>query len=268
MDVASLVCPVPNDDLLPTQVTLTSRSCGYSHNYMKVELQDSSETEHLNGKRAVCVRPTMLSEPELKTLIARYIEYWRYMGIDQVFLYFSAITDPVKLLLKVYETDTQRILTSVDWTSIDKMTEHPVSAEAATNHCIMNNMMSYDYIIVASFDHIPVFLTNQTSHLKQMIQDPTFLKEIKIKSGFRISGPSDNYSTFIVKPRDILATAANHFIPLSAKPSFQLLHPFDITMVSMGTLWFHDNRLRMAYLKKEIDAAAIQKLSLQKYLQL
>ena len=262
MDVSSLVCPVPRNDLPPTQVTLTSRLCGYSHNYMKVELPDTFGIEHVTGKIAVCIRPVVLSDRGLKTLIARFLEYWRYIGVDHVYLYYSTISAGMKVLLKVYESDSERILTDVDWAKIDKMTEEPVSAEAAVNHCIMNNMMSYSYIIVTSFDQIPVFLTNKTSNFKDVIEDPTFLKEIESKSGFRISGPSDVYSTFIIKPGDILATAAKHFIPLSAKTSFQILHPFDVTMVPMETLWFKDSIL--GHVKKVIDAAAIQKLNQQK----
>ena len=97
--------------------------------------------------------------------------------------------------------------------------EEIVSYEAAINHCLMENIMKYKYVVITTYPHIPVF-HDGPEDLNQVIKT---IMEPKIH-GYRISmDDQNNKPSMMVKPREVLATAANHFIPLSARTTFRTL---------------------------------------------
>ncbi len=273
MDVAALACAVPPDvtsSSTITRVTLTSRSCGYSHNHMRLLPLEDQNT----GFRdlALCVRPYNFTKDITKVSVARFLEYWRFMGIQDIFLYHSAIfDDKLREFLQNYEQESEKLLTTMDWSAINKMAELPVSSEAAANHCVMSRMTSHRFVMVTSFPELPLFPNSKFTTFDQLIRDQEFIAKTRQFSGFRITGSHENYQSMILTSRDMLALAANHFIPLSGRASYKILHPFDVTMVAMDTLWGygirtdsdgtnHDYMEGFNEAKLAVDAAAMQKL--------
>ena len=256
MDVALLSCAAPIGERHPKQLSLIFRQCGYTHNYMPVKSLDFNSMMSMPRDVAVCVRPLNLSVLEHDPSFVQFLEYWMHMGVNRMFLYDTGISQTKTSMLKKFKTENSWFLRVFNWNTIDKMTEIPVSDEAAVNHCVMNSLTSYRYIIVTSYDLVPVFVARKYNDLTQFVADPEFVKSIEDKSGFRISGPELHNPTFVIKPKDVLATAANHFIPLSAKSSFSILHPFDLTMLPLKTLWSHNDT--------KIDASNLKETVLQK----
>ena len=260
MDVALLSCAVPIGERHPKQLSLTFRQCGYSHNYMPVQSLDFNSMIIIPHEIAVCVRPLDLSILEHDPSLVQFLEYWMYMGVHRMFMYDTAIPQTKTSLLKTFKTENAWFLRTFNWNTIDKMTEIPVSDEAAINHCVMNSMTSYRYIIVTSYDLVPVFVARKYNDLTQFVADPEFVKSIEDKSGFRISGPETHTPTFVMKPKDVLATAANHFIPLSARSSFNILHPFDLTMLPLKMLWSqNDTKINASNLKETVLQKLVMK---------
>ena len=256
MDVALLSCAAPIGERHPKQLSLTFRQCGYTHNYMPVKSLDFNSMMTIPYQVAVCVRPLDLSGLEQDSSFVQFLEYWMHMGVNRMLLYDTGISQTKTSMLKKSKTENSWFLRVFNWNTIDKMTEIPVSDEAAVNHCVMNSLTSYRYIIVTSYDLVPVFVARKYNDLTQFVADPEFVESIENKSGFRISGPETRNPTFVMKPKDVLATAANHFIPLSAKPSFSTLHPFDLTMLPLKTLWSANDT--------KIDASNLKETVLQK----
>ncbi len=267
MDVAALACKVESDHR-PKEVSLTLRPCGYSHNQMVVKALDTTGVVVPPMEIGLCLRPINFTSRRMKTEdLAMFLEYWRIMGIHHIHLYYSNLPVKFKKLLQVYQKEALTFVTSSNWTYIHQMAEEVVSSEAAVNHCVMKNMMSYRYIIVTSLPYIPIFGDNKKFHnMKQVVRDPSFKSEIETKSGFRITKLDDTpYETLIMRPRDVLATSAKHFIPLSAEPSFSILSPFNVVMQNMTHLWQQDvipglNKEQVTHLKETVKKAADKRI--------
>ena len=186
----------------------------------------------------ICVRPINVTRHKAfrdNKKLAQWIEYYRMMGADQIYLYHSHITTSNRKLLDIYENETLNLLHDVDWTEVESQVELAVSDEAAVNHCLYSNMMKNIYLLIISFDEMLVF-GETYKNLKQLVRSNYFKEQIHRSGGFRIFTPSHKVNdlvrhTMLIKAQSILATAANHFVPISGRPYFRILDATDVISV-------------------------------------
>lgn len=85
--------------------------------------------------------------------------------------------------------------------------------------------------MVTSFDEWIVFPSGVVEDLKQLVRGPHFATSVDQYAGFRVL-TDGGHVVMLVKARLILSTAANHFIPLTRAPSYQVLEPGHVMSVS------------------------------------
>ena len=250
-----LVCPVcPGDH--PTTVSITTHACGYSHNALPVKALDTQKVIVPPRLLGICIRPPSkeaFQGANFGTTLATWLEYLRYMGADQVFLYLPKLVDKNTKLLHHYNNETFKLITVTDWDVIIRNLEHIVSAEGAVMDCIYSNMMGYKHIMVMELLDYPI-LKKSGANLKQLVRSEWFDKRISEYGGFRIDTNRDHKQpAFIVKSRLILATAAQHFVALTRRPYYQSLDHEDIRIGDVGEIGLN--------LKKELAKHVKQKIS-------
>lgn len=243
MDLMLFACPVRQEDN-PTTITLATRPCVYSHNYLQVEHLNTQGVVAPPSDIAVCVRPINHTRQLYVTpeLLAQYVEYWRIMGAENVHLYVSSVSQPLDKLLGVYKQERVKFVDVTDWEVVERETELAVSDEAAVNHCLFKHMMDHRYIIITSMDDALMF-GPRYFNVKQLLRDPAFQEQLDTDYGYRVSGLSRRRGptrhTMLVAPDALLASSANHFIPLSGQPSFKVLAPSYATTVPLPQLLQH-----------------------------
>lgn len=238
----SFACPIREQDA-PTQVTLTSRPCGYSHNVQAVTALNTQGVVAPPWEVAVCTRPINVTRLGSRINIkdfTRWLEFWRANGAGELHLYVSEAGGKYEELLQEYQKEKLRFLKVVRWEEAERATEVVVSDEAAVNHCVMNNMMHDRYIVVTSFDAVLLF-NAKYRNLKQFLRQEDVQHKFSTDGGFRVlpvelSSGLPERPVMILKSRHVLATAANHFIPLNGRPSFKILDPLDISAISVNQI--------------------------------
>lgn len=233
MDVLTFACPVRKEDK-PTEVSIVSRPCGYSHNFLRVQQLDVQGVVEPPWDVGVCVRP-IGHEPVDQRELFTWLEYMRMLGVGHVVLYISKETTELRQLLKYYENEVLKLVKVVKWNVMEENLETMVSSEAAVNHCIYTNMMKFKYIVVTSVNHWPSFGPHR--NYKQLVRDQTFLKKVTTFGGFRLKhcledDHGGSRKDFIVKSRRVLATAAEYFVALSSTPYFRMLNQKEICMMN------------------------------------
>merc|ERR1712004_603695 len=100
----------------------------------------------------------------------------------------------------------------------------------------MNNMMEARYMVFTSYGTALLFSPRTGLYLKRFLQLDKVKAMLEEGSGFRIKNIEHNSITMIVKSRHVLATAAEHFIPITGRPSFKILDPLDVSAVPFSRL--------------------------------
>lgn len=220
-DVHFLVCPVrPQDN--PKTVTLVSSQCSFSHNFFNVSAMHSEDVVVPRKDIGICTRPLVNSAASVSQ-ITQWIEYLKYQGADALHIYVTNVNHQLDQLLHRYADDVFPFVTATNWTAVSSVVEAVVSAEAAINHCVYDNIMKYRYILVISPFDFPVF-NEYPSDLKQLVRDGSFKDAMHAYGGYRLSGGTEQGSPAMVLESEMfLAAAANHFMALTKRPYFRRL---------------------------------------------
>ncbi|CAH1791137.1 unnamed protein product [Owenia fusiformis] len=235
MDVHLISCPIRQEDN-PTDVTMATRACGYSHTLMKLHHFGFQGVVPPPYDVGVCVRPINESNYWRTDVDAQnfimWVEYMKLLGADGIHLYTSNITEKNTKALKGYSNEKLKYLFKSEWKTVESKLERIVSDEAAMNDCIYKNMLKYKSILVTSINKW-ITMNGHFSNFKQMVRSDDFASKIKENGGYRITKdspdstdktfPTNNAQSMIVKPSKVLALAANHFIPHLSNPRFNEL---------------------------------------------
>jgi len=240
MDTMMFTCPVRENDN-PSYVTFTTNKCGYSHNILPLMALQTQNVVEPPWELGVCVRPIDSFHVGNAENLARWIEFWRINGAGNVHIYTS--NDKLKKLLTAYQQEKLRLVDVVDWAVPTDQLERPVSDQAAVNHCILSNMMKNRYMIVVSYGTI-LLSSGKYQNLKQLVRDEQIQHSFNIHSGFRVQDVRQDQAaigspTLLLKSRHVLATAAQHFIPLVGRPAFKVLDPQDVAALPLSNIGEH-----------------------------
>lgn len=259
-------CPIRQNDS-PKEVSLVSSSCGYSHNKQIAKSLNVQEVVAPPWQICICVRPLNRTRyPNLKNIhkVAQWIENWRMVGADQLYMYHGDIAATIKHLLKVYEKEALPFVHTTDWSAIMNNVDPIVGDEAAINYCLYEHMMKCRHILVTSFDEVLLFGTKHKD-LKGLLKD-TFLQDnMQESGGFRItsvgsSSDREAHPSILMKSQAVLATASNYFIPLSGHPHFKVLGWQDVLTVPLNT--FMDRQAPIDEdMKKAMAQAAVKRVA-------
>ena len=187
------------------------------------------------------------------TQFTQWIEYLKFLGADGINLYVtSSSSRQLDQLLLGYEQDVFRLVTTSNWTTVHSVSETVVSAEAAVNQCVYDNMLKYRYILILSPLYFPMFTGGgYPSDLKQLVRDESFRDGVKEYGGYRLSAGDTVQPAMIVRSKSFLAAAANHFIALTDRSYFRQLSTVTIGTVTDVNRY---NKRLMQELKKMADA--------------
>lgn len=250
MNVLSLACAI-HYDILEDDISLTTKQCGFSHNVLNMQRMNFSRGTMVPARDiGICVRPFSIpnhADPEIfYNNFALWLEYLRHIGADKVHLYINEVKPQMKRILDFYEQETFSILSTVQWSNVSESTEQVVSDEAAVNHCIYQNMATYEYILTLSLNEWLVF-SGKFENLKQLVRNEDFEAKMAAYGGYRIRSAFENErQMYIVKPKLFLGSAARHFIALTGRPSFHVLETIDV----MGVR-YADRRLSQTFKNAE-----------------
>lgn len=265
MNVNSFACPIRKQDN-PKDVTMVIRSCGYSHNLFKLSHLNVQGVQAPPQDLAVCLRP--IKEPLQTELLTNpenlimWFEYMKLMGVDRVFVYNTNDTKQNKAITKMYKQEPLTYVEFSDWLKVSKHVDGIVSEEAAINHCLFENMMKFNNIIVASVDDW-IVPGEKFDNLKQFVRSEEYKNGIESYVGYRIplqrqdKDSESNTRTsrsFIMNPRGVLGLAANHFIPLRERAFFLELKQSMMSVANLNKFKSQDVYWRLSgALRKEVQ---------------
>ena len=171
----------------------------------------------------VCVRPIKQSQLLDPNNFAKWLEFIRLLGADEVNIYLSTKSTEISNVLRCYCQEPLPLVKVHDWTRVRHL-EDDVIDEASLNHCLYEKMMTYRYVVITSPDQW-LEVENGASNLKTLVRSRSFRQKINKYGGFRIPGsnPDQSQPSLILKSSLVLTVASGHFVPLRRRPSFRIL---------------------------------------------
>lgn len=249
-------------------MSLVTKPCATSLNQQLIFKHNPKMTTLKN--LGICVRPlkkTMLASERGILKFIYWIEFWRYMGADNVFLYGGQEHDKYRKILKYFAEKEDKFVETMDWTAVSSRVDTRVSDTTAINHCVYKHMMTHRYLLIISFDQV-IMIQKKNTILSDVLHDQTVQKLLHIRGGILLKSRKPHFEnkydpiqqSLLLQSDLILAVSPDNFIGLTNPEKWETQdhQKLEHVLAAPLSIFLHKGNVDGEHIRKSIAERASQ----------